>query len=148
MIFIGVDPGLNGAVATIDGDTCTLHDLPRLGPDLDWSRVDVILHGNSYHTMIGIEKVSAFPKQGVVSSFNFGKAYGGLVALASLHGSVELIPPRKWKAEYGLHKGKQDSLLVARRLFPTADLKLKKDHNKAEALLIAEYLRRRETGHV
>ena len=42
----------------------------------------------------------------------------------------------------GLDSQKAGSLDKARLLFPTADLDRKKDHNRAEALLLAEYSRR------
>ena len=43
-----------------------------------------------------------------------------------------------------LHRQKTRSLEMARKMFPTLHdkLKRKKDHNRAEALLIAEYCRR------
>jgi hypothetical protein len=41
-----------------------------------------------------------------------------------------------------LTSDKEQSLITARLMFPQAILKLKKDHGKAEALLIAEYARR------
>lgn len=153
MIYVGIDPGLSGAIAALsvyaDG-TCipAAYDLPRLGSDLDWREIHRCLESYIYENhppKVGIEKVNAMPKQGVASSFRFGMAYGGLLALCHSY-PTELIPPRKWKAEFQLASGKGDSLLVARRLFPFVDLTKKKDHNKAEALLIAEYLRRREFG--
>ncbi len=44
----------------------------------------------------------------------------------------------KWKRLQGLvKKDKEAARLKAQRLFPWASLKRKKDHNRAEALLIA-----------
>ena len=47
-----------------------------------------------------------------------------------------------WKRSMGLDSTKSVSLDKARLLFPTAELDRKKDHNRAEALLLAEYSRR------
>jgi hypothetical protein len=41
---------------------------------------------------------------------------------------------------------KNEALDLSRKLFPAAKLKLKKDINRAEALLIAEYLRQMLNG--
>lgn len=46
----------------------------------------------------------------------------------------------------GLDSSKSVSLDKARLLFPTAELDRKKDHNRAEALLLAEYSRRLFAG--
>jgi hypothetical protein len=54
---------------------------------------------------------------------------------------VHLVTPQRWKKHFHLTADKGESLDMARYLWPEARLKLKKDINKAEALLIAEYLR-------
>lgn len=60
--------------------------------------------------------------------------------LGALEIPYELVAPVSWKKFFGLIGASKDasrSIAIAR--FPTADLKLKKDVNKAEALLLAEY---------
>jgi crossover junction endodeoxyribonuclease RuvC len=58
--------------------------------------------------------------------------------------SLEELEPEDWKREFGLiKKDKEASRLKARALWPRAPLSRKKDHNRAEALLLAEALRRR-----
>jgi len=42
----------------------------------------------------------------------------------------------------GMGKGKDASMIVAQRLFPTADIYLCKHHRRAHALLIAEFVKR------
>ena len=56
--------------------------------------------------------------------------------------------PQKWKKEFSVTSDKNTSIEVAKRLFPNVNLKAtarcKKDHDgMAEALLIAEYCRRK-----
>jgi hypothetical protein len=64
--------------------------------------------------------------------------------LSSKGYSLEELEPEDWKREFGLiKKDKEASRLKARALWPRAPLSRKKDHNRAEALLLAEALRRR-----
>ena len=72
------------------------------------------------------------------------------MALVCLTIPYTLVTPQRWKKELmdGMPKDKDSSRVVAIRLFPTfaTELKLKKHHGRADALLIAEYLRRKEQG--
>lgn len=53
------------------------------------------------------------------------------------------VRPGIWMGEMKLlNRDKEDSRRMALRMFPHADAKRKKDHNRAEALLLTEYLRR------
>jgi crossover junction endodeoxyribonuclease RuvC len=89
------------------------------------------------------------PKQGVSSSFKFGMSFGkALGILETLQVPYDLVTPHKWQKEVFDSASKQDTKAMAldraRRLFPelTGSLRRKKDHNRADALLIAEYCRR------
>lgn len=98
--------------------------------------------------LVGIEKVHSMPGQGVASTFCFGEGYGvWLGILAALGIRHELITPQSWKKSLmdGQLKDKDASRLVAMRLFPEAgnQLQLKKHHGRADALLIAEFVRRK-----
>lgn len=65
--------------------------------------------------------------------------------LALICPDVETVEPRLWKGRLGLTKDKDESLDMARTLFPEAAdmLKLKKNHDMAEAILIGlDYGRR------
>jgi crossover junction endodeoxyribonuclease RuvC len=67
--------------------------------------------------------------------------------LAALNIPHELITPQSWKKSMmnGQPKEKDASRLVVMRLFPEVSdrLQLKKHHGRADALLIAEFLRRK-----
>jgi crossover junction endodeoxyribonuclease RuvC len=56
-----------------------------------------------------------------------------------------LVRPRAWKKDMGLTADKDESLSMARELWPDAPLARKKDNGRAEALLIAEWLRRQDS---
>ena len=95
-----------------------------------------------------VEAVHSMPGQGVSSSFKFGKNAGRWEGrLESLGIPYDLVTPHKWKKvmldsseKKGLNN-KEIALNRARSMFPNMlpYLKRKKDHGRAEALLIAKY---------
>jgi crossover junction endodeoxyribonuclease RuvC len=80
---------------------------------------------------------------GAVSSFNFGRAAGVVHgALAALGFQINFVRPTEWKKYFGLSgKDKHASIAMAKNLYPEAAelLTRKKDHGRAEAILIAAY---------
>jgi len=86
------------------------------------------------------------PGNGGVSMFNFGAAYMACIAVAQRSRDPwMLVRPQKWKKDMGLTSDKAESLDMARELWPAAPLTRKKDNGRAEALLIAEWLRRQHS---
>lgn len=89
--------------------------------------------------------------QGVVGMLNYGIGYGEYLGmLKSWRIPFAEIHPMTWKKEYSLvgipaKEAKDRSISVAKSIFPlvTDRLARKKDHGRAEALLIAEYARRK-----
>lgn len=148
MRIVGVDPGVNGAIAMYDGETLSVDPFPKLkakarGYEINWPELCDLLdikYGGVDHAFI--EQVGAMPGQGVSSMFKFGYAAGGIRgALQQAGATVHLVTPTKWKAKVGLTRDKDYSRTKAIELFPAnhADFKLKKDADKAEAALIAWY---------
>ncbi|MFM2432929.1 MAG: Planktothrix phage PaV-LD [Cyanobacteriota bacterium] len=157
MIYIGIDPGLTGAiVAFLPSGEIEFHDMPVLEvkkkQQLDYAGLAHILRRYPAHgeCMACIELVGAMPGQGVSSMFKFGQVYGAALAtLAALQIPYERITPPVWKRAYRLVGCEKDeSRARALELFPSAvdSLKLKKHHGRADALLLAEYLRRQSQG--
>jgi len=151
MILLGLDPGLTGALAAIDSDgqIVALHDLPILrdGKLAFVDAPELVSHMTAARAgrpaRILVERVSAMPRQGVASSFQFGVGFGSLLAACRfLAMPLELVTPAVWKRALGLPADKRASLDRARMLFPTAELHLAKHDGRAEALLLAEYGRR------
>jgi len=159
VIFLGLDPGLDGAVAMIDGHDVQLHDSPSWAVqsgkhsrrEYDVAGMTQIILAvmarveNRGSIVAGLEAVHSMPKQGVASSFKFGVGLGiwqGI--LAALGIKFEMVTPQRWQKALldGMGKGKDGSMIVAQRLFPTADLRLRKHHGRADALLLAEFMRR------
>ena len=145
MIYIGVDPGKNGGIALLD-DTNEV----RVYPYSEETLIEKLKYDSKFFDVkCVLEKVNAMPGQGVVSMFNFGQNYGFIQGVLKAYNiPFELVPPQKWKKEFSVTSDKNISIEVAKRLFPTVNLKAtercKKDHDgMAEALLMAEYARRK-----
>lgn len=154
MITLGIDPGLSGALAALtdEGAIECLADLPIIRDGklswVDGGRLQSLLidtlHGRP--ARVFIERVQAFPSQGRSSAFNFGVGFGSILSiLQARHLSIELVTPSHWKREVGLSSDKRASLDKARLLFPSADIGLAKHDGRAEALLLANWGRLRET---
>lgn len=158
MIYLGIDPGLDGAVAAVGGAFGpAVYDTPTMtvaGSDGSKKRVYAIsrmaeilspYRGVAGDLLVLIENVHAMPGQGVRSMFSMGYGLGlweGL--LAGLGLPFERVTPQRWKKLMldGQGKDKDASRFKAQALFPKAELHLKKHDGRAEALLIAEYGRR------
>lgn len=98
--------------------------------------------------MVLIEKCQAMPgkikgsskAQSSAGTFSLGLSAGiveGVVA--AMHLPHQLVHPSAWKAHLKVPKGKDAARAMASRLYPAAPLWKKKDHNRAEAILIAKY---------
>lgn len=156
---LGVDPGLDGAIAVINPDgRAEIFDIPTVGTNRREYNMQAILAEivgplrdrcqlEGHEFVACMEAVHAMPKNGSQASFSLGIASGMYRMLfAALGISLELVPPQRWKSALNLSAklGKDASRETALGLFPSmADqLKRKKDHGRAEALLIAEWKRR------
>lgn len=153
MIYFGIDPGsINGALGAIDSQGAYIeafnieHQDKHILALVFKSRILSIVDPKE-GAEICMEQVHSMPGQGVSSTFQFGRAVGVISAVCELtRYPVHLVTPQKWKKHFHLTADKDEALDMARYLWPEAKLKLKKDINKAEALLIAEYLRHTING--
>ena len=150
MIYVGIDPGLKGAIACVGGEYPEIWDMPVLNGRVNVKFISDLFGGwqEEYHdiTMVYIEQQQAMPGQGVSSTFKTGANYGALLAVLTLVGvPFDIIPAGTWKRTMGLTKEKELSREKAIHLFPNSALffQRKKDEGRAEALLLAEYCRRR-----
>lgn len=141
MIFLGIDPGITGAVARYDdeADLVTVaRDFKSLG-DIAQAITDL----SPGAAFAAIELVSSRPGQGVSSVFSFGRSTG--VALGAL--LVAKVPfievtPQRWIAFHTDPFRAFDSGFVAKKRWPRQDhlFRRVKDHNTADACLIAAYM--------
>jgi len=170
MIYLGIDPGVTGAVAAIySNGTVTSVPLPVLKraslskTAKDRHYVDPFeLHRllDKYPPMTSVvflERTQAGMK-GAIANYSLGHSSGVIMGvLAALRLNYTEVRPQEWKKMFGLltakadrgmeknakaKKNKNASREVAQALFPSVSLKRVKDDGRAEALLIAEYGRR------
>ena len=151
MIVLGVDPGLSGAIASYDGTTLMVEDMPTIqfkGTKKMKTRIVLTELADMMQVQFDgadhayIEEVSAMPGQGVTSMFNFGTSFGIIqMAVAMIGVPITMVSPMKWKMEMGLNSDAEKSRNRALQLFPNSVEKFKRkmDHNRAEAALIAWY---------
>jgi len=143
-IFIGIDPGQKGGIGVITDNNKFTY--PYSAETLIEVLRKAAQEGN---ISTCVEKVGAMPGQGVVSMFSFGKSAGFIEGVLQAFGiPYQLILPQTWKKEFSLNKSKDKSVEVCKRLFPGVNLlatpRCKKEHDgMAEALLMAEYARRK-----
>ena len=153
MIYLGIDPGLTGALAVIDGGELLFHDCPTY-KDGTKQRMDEAGAARLLASackvgpcLITVEKVHSMPGQGVSSMFGFGYGFGVWMGiLAALQIPHQIVTPQAWKKEmFAGYSADTDSRVIARRLWPEQTeewLSRKKDHGRADAVLLAEFGRR------
>ena len=154
---VGIDPGASGAIALIDraGGRVAVWDMPTklVGVRKKRRVVDnaalalLLFREVPEKVLAAIETVNSMPQEGVASAFSFGRAYGvALGVVCGLGMPMVEVEPQAWKKFHGLiKKDKEASRLLAIERFPVVKVALarKKDHGRAEALLIADYVMRR-----
>ena len=144
--YIGIDPGKSGAMAIMH-PTGDIEVIPFDAVKYSVALAHVSLKSDG--VMCCVEKVSAMPGQGVVSMFNFGHNLGVIEGLLRGYGvPYQLVPPQTWKKEFSLSSDKAKSIEVCQKLFPNVSLlaterSRKPNDGMAEALLMAEYARRK-----
>lgn len=151
MQCIGIDPGLSGAVAVLSptGALEGLHDTPVLTLKVQRGSkqvydvpgmVNILRPYAGLHVHVVLEESQPMPGQGTRSMFTIGLGYGlWLGILAALRIAYTPVRPAIWKRSMALGKDKEASRLRAMQLYPGAELRLKKHHGRAEALLLAHY---------
>ena len=155
MLIIGIDPGISGAICFfLNGEVIDIIDMPSMADGKKNKRQinsqqvfneisERIKNFSKKEIIVVIEQVSAMPGQGVTSMFNFGQSFGILKGICSaMQLSMYFVRPAKWKKYYGLIKTEKDaSRTKVIEIFPYISSKLskKKDSNKADAVLIANF---------
>jgi hypothetical protein len=112
IIYTGVDPGKNGAIASIDQDGAVLKISRFKDADTE-GRIALVIADHFAELDDGvhaatIERVGAMPKQGLSSTFTFGRVYGEAWAglLLSKGGGVRVhaVTPSMWQRDMYLPK--------------------------------------------
>ena len=155
MLIIGIDPGISGSLCFFsDGKIIDVIDMPNMsegkknkkqvnGAQIYNEIYSRIKNFEKKDIKVVIEQVSAMPKQGVTSMFNFGQSFGVLKGICSaMQLSMYFVRPAKWKRFFNLINAEKDaSRTKAIEIFPyiSTELSRKKDANKADAILLASF---------
>ena len=155
MKVIGIDPGVEGAIAMVydtklpelwDLEVTSIGATKQISPQglidilVAWGDIDAIF----------MEDNRANGSNGALANFSMGLSMGVVTGVAAaLARPFHRVKPKEWQAQFGLSnvrlvERKNAHRQRARELFPSMDtsLNLIKHHNRADALLIAEYGRR------
>ncbi len=153
MKVIGIDPGLSGAIAVIEGNkVLNILDMPVMSEGKKNKKqlnsaqlVNIIKQNvsNDEEVAVIVEQVNAMPGQGVTSMFNFGQTFGAIKGIcAALNLPIFFVRPSKWKKHFGLINSSKDaSRTKTIEMYPllSSQLSKKKDVNKSDAILIAKF---------
>lgn len=156
MVIIGIDLGLDGAVARVSPrGASAIEDIPtfslksrgmvkRAIAPVELMAVlrKLVQHGEK--ALAVVEEVHTFPnsKNSPQSGGSLMETKGCVRAVLALAGiEAHWVDPQAWKALYGLGSSKTASLEIARTLYPDLQHQLTrvKDHNRGEALLLAHW---------
>lgn len=165
-LLVAVDPGASGAIAFQCGQYYAVVDIPGIkverggkkkgGKQKQKTTFDYVTICYLFKKLVQENKNRpryALVEEGTVGIPGKGNsAYNGFrvgcnfgmwsLFLVSLGFRYEEVRPAAWKRVMGLaNKDKETSRSKARLKFPLAPLNLKKHHDRAEALLLTEYLR-------
>jgi crossover junction endodeoxyribonuclease RuvC len=164
VIIIGIDPGLQGALAaydTVKGKFVWIEDLPTLANGVSGKKM---INGHALRLTLKtikdenqdtaieciMEQVGTMPGQGISSAFNFGRGFGiieGCIAAMML--PLHLVRPAVWKKSLGYTSDKEVIRADMIRHFPdyAEMLKRKMDADRAEAMALALYLLKRQVAN-
>lgn len=155
MVMLGIDPGLNGAMALMDGqgEIIKMWDMPTLdrahgkGREIngyllaDMVREAQEIANKKIEAMM--ELVGPMPRDSRPAAFKFGDTFGVIRGvLAARYVKLHYTRPAEWKRYHGLlKKDKEASRSLAIQKWPEhRDLfKRVKDSDRAEAVLIGEF---------
>jgi crossover junction endodeoxyribonuclease RuvC len=151
-VILGIDPGISGALAfCLDNrqigcgiQLITTYDMPLLDGDVDAHAICQMIKIHQPDVAI-IERVHPHPKEGVSSVWRFAAAFATVctaVALSKI--PLTQVSPAKWKKAMGVKggaEGKEQCRRLVIEMLPHQRemFERKKDHGRAEAVLIARY---------
>ena len=163
MTFIGIDPGVNGGIASIQCETSLRSGVVEMHSFRDMTLQDIVwlfsrLFGGGTRPVgqfVMLERVHAMPStfRGCATSWTLAESYATIKTLLTVYEvPFEVVLPEKWQTVIGVRikhtKGKKledkvDKKKInrekAQALFPKVS-GITKD--TADALLLAEYNRR------
>lgn len=105
MKYVGIDPGIQGAICVLDEKENLIEYY--LNPS------GLLLHRilkDVQPRAVFIEKAQTMPKQGIVSAFNYGSGFGELIAAVNIAEiRYYLVSPRRWTSKMLIGTAQHDS---------------------------------------
>lgn len=147
MLICGIDPGAEGGVAFAAATQggADAFPMPLAGKDLDGQRLAQWLR-DYRPDRVYVEKVHSMPRQGVASTFRFGRGYGAILGVVQALGfPLFHVTPQAWKKVVlaGTEKDKAAAVEYCRNRWPDTPLVLPRcrvpHDGMADALCIAAY---------
>jgi crossover junction endodeoxyribonuclease RuvC len=155
MTVLGIDPGLDGALALLsyDGKVIEIVDMPtvpvvinkknrrQVPPALLACVIERLAPAIAF-----LEHVGVRPSEGAVGAFSFGRSFGCIEGvLAALQIPTTLVYPAAWKRALSIPADKGGARMKAMSLFPEVAEQFKRvrDDGRSEAALISLYGLRR-----
>jgi len=153
---IGIDPGLDGAIALYDGANVSVWDMPTLNAGTGGKRIvdrgalfDLVTNlADTAPTLCAVEQISGVRRQSAHAACEFGKS-GGYCEMAVIGNRIPIlmVPPKTWKDHFrisGVSDDKARKDLARRKasdLLPNARALFvrKGDDGRAESALLALY---------
>lgn len=163
-VYVGIDPGKAGALAMIypDGQVDSWLTPTRkrsFGGELsnmysvrEMHRfVKLAAHWRDkekHQVHVVIERQAGRPVTSKKNVFASGMGMGIWFALLDLYGFSDFhwVSPNSWKKAFGLDNDKRKSLALCAYLYPKHPLPRMKDEARAEAILLAEFYKRRQVS--
>ena len=141
--IMGIDPGIGGGLAVLnEAKLVDVIDMPVFNGRVNGTLIAEYLDRWEPDYVV-VEDSHAMPKQGVVSSFNFGLSTG--IVIGAIQGAkypLIRIASGVWKMQMGMRgKTKSDSRGLAAELWPdfVKSFQRAKDDGRAEAALLARW---------
>ena len=158
IVVCGIDLGVTGAISAIDHrGEAVIHDLPILQDD-SGKRLDAPSFIKLLRTLIPVSEAGCVVTENVtvrrIAQRNAPVNFAGESTLVGLRYAVHaacdiarirlhFVAPQSWKAHYGITSDKTGQVAreIAASLYPSQAhmLKRMKDHNRADAVLLAHY---------
>jgi crossover junction endodeoxyribonuclease RuvC len=160
-LYLGIDPGLRGGVAVLDGigAVVLLRTMPLAGREVDGAELGRMVRGlrdldaHRDIRLAAVEHVGSMPGQGVASTFAFGAGWGVVRGvLAALGVPMQLVRPPAWKKAIlaGLTHDKDGACRFCAARWPGTSLILPRCRTPhdglADALCLAEWARLKNQG--
>ena len=153
-MVMGIDPGLSGGIAMLkESGLVATAEMPiamkgagtgKVKNEVNGAALNILLRewvaGQSDEVIVVVEQVSSMPEQGVASVMSLGDSRGCIRGVIAARGyPMHWVTPQRWKKHFGLQADKELARAKAIQLYPEAPLSRKRDHNVAEAILIARF---------